>query len=158
MLFTVLLLAQAAAAPAAPAAPAPVAPACATTDAALPAPLAGWTAPADSFDIGKAVTLTVGEADKIAGVPQAKKPGGAVLIGFKVEKAGTYGIALDQPGWIDVLPGIQGTTALESSAHGHGPACSTIRKIVRYALQPGAYRLYLTGLAKPNARVMLVGE
>lgn len=146
MLFAALLLLQAS----------PAAPRCAATDAALPATLSGWAAPATEFGVNKAVMLQAGDAAKLAGVPAGAKPGGAVMIGFRVEKAGRYGVALDQRGWIDVVPGAVGGEALKSAAHGHGPQCSTIRKIVRFDLQPGLYRLYLTGLDKPAAKTMLV--
>ena len=56
------------------------------------------------------------------------------------------------------MPGVAGGEALKSVLHGHGPQCSTIRKIVRFDLQPGTYRLYLTGLDKPAAKTMLVAE
>ena len=143
MLLAALLLFQAA-------------PQCAATDAALPANLSGWTASAGEFGVNKAVTLQAGDVAQLAGVPAGTKPGGAVMIGFKVEKAGRYGVALDQRGWIDVVPGASGGDALKSVVHGHGPQCSSIRKIVRYDLQPGVYRLYLTGLDKPAAKTMLV--
>lgn len=143
MLLAALLLLQAA-------------PQCAATDAGLTADLSGWTAPADGFGINKAVMLNAGDVAKLSGVPAGTKPGGAAMIGFKVEKAGRFGIALDQRGWIDVVPGASGGDALKSVTHGHGPQCSTIRKIVRFDLQPGLYRLYLTGLDKPVAKVMLV--
>jgi hypothetical protein len=51
---------------------------------------------------------------------------------------------------------VSSDTALVSTAHGHGPECSTIRKIVRFKLDPGSYRLYLTGLAQPRVKAMLV--
>lgn len=146
MLLAALLLLQAV----------PAAPECAATDAGLAANLAGWTAPATEFGVNKAVTLQAGELAKLTGLPAGTKPGGAVMIGFRVETAGRYGIALDQRGWIDVVPGASGGEALKSVVHGHGPKCSTIRKIVRFDLQPGLYRLYLTGLDKPAARTMLV--
>ena len=143
MLIAALLLLQAA-------------PQCVATDAALPANLSGWTAPADAFAVNKAVTLNAGDVAKLAGLPAGTRPGGAVTIGFRVETAGRYGVALDQRGWIDVVPGAAGGEALKSVVHGHGPQCSTIRKIVRFDLQPGLYRLYLTGLDKPVAKTMLV--
>lgn len=146
MLLAALLLLQAA----------PCAPQCVATDTGLPANLAGWAAPGAAFGVNKAVVLKADDLTKLAGVPAGTRPGGAVLIGFKVETAGRYGVALDQRGWIDVLPGASGGETLKSAAHGHGPKCSTIRKIVRFDLQPGLYRLYLTGLDKPSARVMLV--
>ncbi|WP_447726904.1 hypothetical protein [Sphingomonas koreensis] len=124
----------------------------------MPANLSGWTAPAAVFGVNKAVTLQAGDVAKLAGVPAGTKSGGAVTIGFKVEKAGRYGVALDQRGWIDVMPDVAGGEALKSVVHGHGPQCSTIRKIVRFDLQPGAYRLYLTGLDKSAAKAMLVAD
>jgi len=129
---------------------------CAATDAALPANLTGWTVQADGFGVNQAVTLEAGDVAKLPGVPAGAKPGGAVMIGFRIETAGRYGVALDQHGWIDVVPGISGGEALKSTAHGHGPECSSIRKIVRFDLTPGVYRLYLTGLANASAKVMLV--
>lgn len=132
------------------------APACVATDAALPANLAGWTAPATGFGVNQAVTLDAGDVAKLPDVPAGAKPGGAAMIGFRIETAGRYGIALDQRGWIDVVPGVSGGEALKSTAHGHGPDCSSIRKVVRFDLQPGLYRLYLTGLASASVKVMLV--
>jgi hypothetical protein len=58
------------------------------------------------------------------------------MYSFKVERAGTYRIALASAAWIDVL---RGKTAVESSSHGHGPDCSGIRKMVDFPLQPGRY-------------------
>lgn len=44
-----------------------------------------------------------------------------------------------------------------STGHEHGPACSTIRKIVWFDLNPGTYySLVLTGLPNAAARVMLI--
>lgn len=148
MLFAALLLLQAA----------PAAGECAATDTRLAANLSGWAAPATALGVNQAVTLDVGDVAKLSGVPAGAKPGGAVMIGFRVETAGSYGVALDQRGWIDVVPGVAGGEALKSSVHGHGPKCSTIRKIVRFDLKPGVYRLYVTGLEKPSARVMLVAD
>jgi hypothetical protein len=116
------------------------APACQKYDADLPHPLAGWTRAGADFDTGHAVTL-----------PARSGSAGTTV---RIRKAGTYGIALDQPGWIDVAPA-KGKP-LESAAHGHGPDCSTIRKIVRYRLQPGTYRIAVSRLKGNRARMMLV--
>ena len=148
LLFAALLLAQTA--------PAAQTTACKAPDASLPVALTGWTAPGDEFTPGKAVSLDTVDAATLKGAPAGAKPGKAASIAFKIATAGTYGVALDQPGWIDVLPGAAGGAALTSVKHGHGPECSTIRKIVRFKLDPGAYRLYVTGLAQPKAKVMLV--
>lgn len=153
---------------------------CTAMDANLPAPLATWTTPRfgirmlDDFtypfvleslkpeDLVKQEiappVVTVAEAiaqlQKHTPVPKAVPTGGAARIMFQIDKAGEYGIALDQAGWIDVAP--VGGKSLVSAKHGHGPDCSTIRKIVRFDLKPGDYVLTLTKLTKPRAKVMLV--
>lgn len=123
---------------------------CAAMDVNLPAPLANWTAPREDLIVGSTVVLPNrdGRADTV----------------FEVTTAGRYGVALDQGGWIDVIPAETGkrpiesaAPALKSVAHGHGPECSTIRKIVRFDLTPGVYRVSLAKLSKPNAKLMLVG-
>jgi len=161
------------------------APACTAMDAALPASLAAWATSGhgDPGDLTRPVVLKSLQPEEQARL-DAKKPdhamtpedlvaavrnpmpaaatGGMTRIPFRIEKAGRYGIALDQGGWIDVAP-LEGSPAsavagkpLESVQHGHGPDCSTIRKIVRFDLKPGLYRLSLTKLTKPQAKVMLV--
>lgn len=131
-------------------------PQCAATDAQLPAALSGWTAPGSAIGVGKPVIVPAGDVARIAGAPAGAKPGGAAVVAFEVKVAGRYGVALDQRGWIDVIPAATAGRALESTAHGHGPQCSTIRKIVRFDLKPGSYRVYLTGLQQPQAKLMLV--
>lgn len=132
------------------------APTCAATDTNLPAPLAGWVASGEGFDTGKAVMLTPVDVAELTGVPAGAKPGGAAMVALTIGKPGRYGIALDQRGWIDVVPGAAGSKPLESAAHGHGPQCSTIRKIVRFDLKPGMYRVYFTGLPNSSGKAMLV--
>lgn len=116
------------------------APACQKYDANLPRALAGWTRAGRDFDTGHAITLP--------------RRGNSARATVRIRKAGTYGIALDQPGWIDVTPA-RGKP-LQSTAHGHGPECSTIRKIVRYRLRPGTYRIEVSRLKGDRARMMLV--
>ncbi|RYG77424.1 MAG: hypothetical protein EON59_17290 [Alphaproteobacteria bacterium] len=118
------------------------APACTAMDANLPAPLAGWAMTHKGLMLGHAGTLDATD--------------GKATTDFRIDTAGTYGIALDQPGWIDVAA--KGGAALVSVKHGHGPDCSTIRKIVRFELKPGAYTLTLAKLTKPVAKVMLVRD
>lgn len=121
---------------AAPAAP-PVA--CATIDTDLSAPLAGWTTTGTGMAMDRAFTLpaTAGEANAA----------------FTITQPGRYRVALDQPGWIDI---VRDGKALTSVAHGHGPNCTTIRKIVDFDFVSGNYTLKLTKLTKPRAKVMLV--
>jgi len=61
---------------------------------------------------------------------------------FKVVSAGTYRVALASGVWVDV---VHDRKALKSVAHGHGPACSGMTKIVDFRLTPGAYVLTLDG-------------
>lgn len=114
---------------------------CRTLDARLPGPLTGWTRTGRELDTGHAVILNAGRD-------------GTAATAVRIRKAGTFGIALDQPGWVDVAP-MRGK-ALVSSAQGDGPRCSTIRKIVRYRLQPGTYRVTVNKLKGTRARLMLV--
>jgi len=151
LLAAALLLAQAA-----PAAPAAQTTQCKATDASLPTGLLGWLTPGDAFVPGKAVALDTIDGAALKGLPVGSKPGKAAMIGFRIAGAGIYGVALDQGGWVDVLPGAEGGTALASVRHGHGPECSTIRKIVRFRLEPGIYRLYVSGLAGARVKAMLV--
>ncbi|HTU12649.1 MAG TPA: hypothetical protein VMG08_17300 [Allosphingosinicella sp.] len=98
-------------------------------------------------------------------VPEAARPtirpGGAMTIGpstpltLEVTQAGTYGVAVDQGAWIDVA---RGGDVLRSTAHGRGPACSTIRKIVSFALEPGRYAITFSRTQAPAIRVMVVRE
>jgi len=131
---------------------------CAAMDANLPAPLAAWTKPGMGLAPGNAVWLRT-ISGMYGAVLKAYEPGepvpGYSEAEFKIERAGVYGIAADQPVWIDVIP--QGASQpLTSARHGHGPECTTIRKIVGFDLQPGNYLLRLTKVTVDRVKVMLV--
>lgn len=147
MIIAALLLAQASAAP------------CPTIDAQLPPALAGWTSPTTALTPGEAITLE--PVDKalvlLRDIKLPDKPGKIALTSFTITKAGIYGLALDQRAWIDVYPAT-GADPLVSVAHGHGPDCSSIRKIVRFTLKPGRYRALVSGIEKPAAKLMLVTD
>lgn len=117
------------------------APPCRTYDAALPQPLRGWTRTGRGLDTGHAVTLNAGRDHKLAATIRIRKPG-------------TFGIALDQSGWVDVSRATGKPLAF--AAQGRGPRCSTVAKIVRYRLQPGTYRVAVSRLKGTRARLMLV--
>lgn len=125
----------------------------ATAFAAEPAPCAaaadlsatsyvGWTA-AD----GNAATLAIGTPVTL---PLADGAASRVLT---VDTAGRYGVAADSKVWIDL---VANGTAQASVEHGHGPACSGIRKIVWFDLKPGTYDLALTKGEAASVRVLLV--
>lgn len=71
-----------------------------------------------------------------------------------IRKAGTFGIAADQPGWIDVARG--SGRPLRTASFGKAIACAGIAKIVYYQLQPGTYRVTVGKLQKPQVKLMLV--
>ncbi|WP_336968486.1 hypothetical protein [Sphingobium aromaticiconvertens] len=119
----------------------------------LPEALAGWRnpAPATAGNVqAKAVALPPGKAVILALLPTPKvtyplrpeKPGGSVSFGglasFTVAQTGTWRVALGSGAWVDV---VKNGKAMTSIAHGHGPDCSGIRKMVDYSLTPGRYVL-----------------
>lgn len=127
----------------------------------LPPALAAWSeAPVVSNGVtlaaGTPVRVTLEPASKIqfAAQPEREpKPesyGG--VIGFDVQQAGTWRVALSGAGWIDVLADGK---VVPSTAHGHGPACSGIRKIVDFALPAGTYALQISSAATDSIDVMV---
>jgi hypothetical protein len=129
--------------------------ACPAEAAPLPPELASFAAPVP-LNAGKKAdrlaVLTIGQAIDGALVPtpdikyplRPEKPGGSVsyggLFGFTIEQSGTYRVALGAGAWIDV---VKDGRAIESSAHGHGPDCSAVRKMVDFTLEPGSYILQI---------------
>ncbi len=169
--MTMLLISlalQAATASAMPPAPATEAP-CPATPAALPAELAPWRAAQPMtaattaetsgnalFTPGKAADLTLASTPDVKYAIRPENPGGSVSHGgiaaIEVARAGTYRVAIDSAAWIDV---IAGGKSLESVGHGRGPACSGIRKMVDFRLEPGRYLLQLAGNGAPRMRVIV---
>ncbi|MES2441310.1 MAG: hypothetical protein V4574_00650 [Pseudomonadota bacterium] len=130
---------------------------CPPLDASKLGAFAAWPVHYDSLEPGTAVTRITGDATRLKDLPPNDRKGSAAMVMFSIRAVGPYEIATDQPGWIDLLPGFDGaTTAVEPASHRHGEACSPLRKILRFDLKPGVYRLYLSGLATREVRVMLV--
>ncbi|MBN8838706.1 MAG: homogentisate 1,2-dioxygenase [Sphingomonadales bacterium] len=159
------------AAPAALAQTAGETPAACPADAkpALPAALAGWATPAPlaaaadpaglaraALVPGKAATVTLLPTRSVHYPLQPEKPGGSVshggLLAFTITRAGSYRVALGSGAWIDV---VRDGKALVSTAHGHGPACSTIRKMVDFSLEPGDYVLQVSANAAAELPVLI---
>lgn len=141
----------------APACPAPVAP---TGD------FAPWAHPLPLSASGDATTpapLSLGTAAQVRLLPtpdvhyamQPEKPGGSVSYGglliLDITRAGTYRIALGSAAWLDVI-GADGPQ--RSVAHGHGPDCTGIRKMVDFTLAPGRYTIQISANAAPALTVM----
>lgn len=145
---------------AAPACAAPVAPT---------GELAPWTAPsqlqvagnkADTsrarLPVGQAARLTLLQTPEVRYPLRPEKPGGSVsyggLVQIDVREPGTYRLALDSAAWIDLVRGEQ---AVKSTAHGHGPPCTGIRKMVDFPLTPGSYTLQIAANGQPEMTVLV---
>lgn len=130
---------------------------CASGTSALPSELVGWAARTPltaatrvnqlrsaRVAIGQGIDATLASTPDVRYVVRPEKPGGSVsyggLFAFIVEEAGTYRVALGSGAWIDIL---KDGKAISSTAHGHGPDCTDIRKIVDFALTPGRYTLQI---------------
>ncbi len=83
--------------------------------------------------------------------PDVHKFGGMVPV--RVETAGRLVVALDAGAWIDL---VRDGAVVKSVAHGHGPACSGIRKMVEYDVAPGRYLLQISGAPAQSIRALAV--
>ncbi|PAL22778.1 hypothetical protein [Sphingopyxis sp. GW247-27LB] len=106
-------------------------------------PLAAWTQTDGAADAaivpGRPVTLAMAD--------------GAAARTLTIAAAGRYGVAADGRVWIDL---VAHGKPLTSAEHGHGPACSGIRKIVWFDLTPGTYDVTLSKAATDRVRVLVV--
>lgn len=102
--------------------------------------LSGWERSGDGLDTRHATTVPV--------------KNGAAETQVTIRKAGTFGIATDQPGWIDVARG--GGRPLRMESRASGVACAKIENIVYYQLRPGTYRVTIGKLQRPQVKLMLV--
>ncbi len=133
------------------------------------APFAGWeraaplAAVADHADargaalrVGKAALLTLRPAADLRfsvapGKPVAAGTSGGT-VAFVAPAAGRYRIAAGGPVWLDL---IERGKPVASAAHGHGPDCGPVRKIVDFDLNAGPHLLQLSGAATPAVTVMV---
>jgi len=106
---------------------------------------------------GRAYAVGLHPTRSVDYVAQPEKPGGSVAFGgmvsLTVDRAGVYRVGLDSGAWIDVL---KDGTALVSTAHAPGPACTGVRKTVDFALQPGRYVVQVSANASPKLGLMIV--
>ncbi|WP_313809529.1 hypothetical protein, partial [Sphingobium sp.] len=86
-------------------------------------------------------------------VPPGKNPpkSYAGLFTLSVKRPARIGMALSDAAWIDIAIG---RTPLTSVDHGHGPACSGIRKIVWFDLPPGIHTIQIAAAPRPAIRIM----
>ena len=107
--------------------------------------------------LGKGYAARLAKKAEVTFVVQPEKTGGSVsysgLFAFTVETADEYTVALGAAAWIDVL---EDGKAMEPSTFGHGPECTTIRKMVTFALESGVHVLQVAGSGSEALRVMVV--
>jgi hypothetical protein len=146
------------------------APAACTAPAAVPADLSGWSAAhrplkaaVKASAAGKALLQQSVAADAtLAATPRVEyvlepgKPGGSVsyggLFAFDVPQAGRYRVAQNGRSWVDVIVDGKASTSV---AHGHGPECSGIAKMVEYDLPAGRHLLQIAANGEPTLTVMV---
>lgn len=143
-------------------------PACAV-DAVLPDGVEDWNGKAPlvpaagaagiakaAVALGKGYEAALLPTPKVAYPIRPENPGGPAshggLFQITVETAGLYTVALGAAAWIDV---IANGKALAPAKFGHGPQCTTIRKMVVFDLKPGAHLLQISGNAEPNLKLMV---
>ena len=88
--------------------------------------------------------------------PHNARDGGATTgarLDLEIAAAGTYRVAIDHGAWIDLVKDGQ---PLRPAANGRGPACSSIHRILDFALTPGRYVLQLSGTVAASARLLVV--
>lgn len=83
--------------------------------------------------------------------PDPFKFGGMVPI--VVKKPGRLTVALDEGAWIDL---VRDGKIVKSVGHGHGPACSGIRKMVDFDVTDGRYLLQIVNAPTASIRAMAV--
>lgn len=141
-----------------------------TTQAPAPAELAAWNTPVPlnaaatpsqtshaALAVGQAARLTLRPTPEVRYPLRPEKVGGSVshggLVRIDVRTAGTYRVALGSAAWIDL---VRGTKAVTSTAHGHGPDCTGIRKMVDFPLTPGRYTLQIAANGDVQTTVLVV--
>lgn len=142
---------------------------CATATVILPAELADWgkRAPlaaagavgdvdAAMLTAGAAVEARLRPAADVRYVTSPQKParagGHGGLFSFEVSQPGTYRVAMSGGGWVDIL---NGGRPASTSAHGHGPACSGIRKMIDFPLNRGRYVVQVMGNPDPSVALLI---
>jgi len=138
----------------------------------LPPELAGWSRDASSKtiyaygdDLGAdwsplgpartALPLHKFESLRYGMAPERKpdvyKFGG--MIPIDVKKPGRLIVALDAGAWIDL---VRDGAVVKSVTHGHGPACSGIRKMVEFDVTQGRYQLQIVNASTASIHAMAV--
>jgi hypothetical protein len=111
----------------------------------LPAATDAAGLPHAELTLGRAINARLRPASTVAFVMPPEKAtdpaDSAGLFQFDIAATGVYRVALGAAAWIDM---VKDGKAVESIAHSPGPACSGIRKLVDFQLEPGRYVLQLS--------------
>lgn len=107
---------------------------------------------------GKAITLSLkpSKSETLPVVSGVKKQavGAESFSGWftidNVEKAGLYQVSLSKEGWIDVA---QNGKLVDSTGFTGKRECLSLRKSVRYELQPGSALIQVVGVTADNIKV-----
>lgn len=83
--------------------------------------------------------------------PDVYKFGG--MIPIEAKTPGRLIVALDAGAWIDL---VRDGRVVASVTHGHGPACSGIRKMVEFDVTPGRYLLQIVNAPAASLHAMAV--
>ena len=112
---------------------------------------------ASQLSVGTAADAHLRATPQVAYVTRPEKLGGPAsyggMLGFDVARAGTYRVSLGSSAWIDVL---RDGKPIASVNHGHGPACTGIRKIVDFPLKPGRHVLQIAGSGEAILPIQVV--
>lgn len=100
-----------------------------------------------ALTLHRAESLRYGVAPERA--PDVHKFGGMVPI--EVKTPGRLTVALDAGAWIDL---VRDGARVKSVGHGHGPACSGVRKMVDFDVTPGRYVLQISSAPTQSIHAM----
>lgn len=139
---------------------------CPAAPTSLPPELSEWVAMAPvnaAPAVAGAIALPIGSSVKatltpskvrFAAKPEKTPASGSYngIFALNVTVGGRYRVALGSGAWIDL---VKGRKSLTSVAHGHGPECTGIRKMVDFDLAPGKYTLQISGSSEPTTGVMV---
>ena len=114
----------------------------------------GEAASAPRLILGKPVIATLRPSAQVQYVvkperQRMKSHGG--LFSLALKAPARVGIGLSGSAWVDI---VTDRALVASAAHGHGPECSGIRKIVWFDLPAGVHLVQLSGSAESRIRVM----
>jgi hypothetical protein len=107
--------------------------------------------------LGAAAKVALLQTSKVEYPVRPEKPGGSVshggLLAFTVAEPGTYRVALSAPAWVEV---VRDGKTIAPESFGHGPTCTSIRKIVEFPLTAGAHVLEIAANAESTMNVLVV--